>query len=167
MQTAEQQIEAVVEPVCRAHGVELVQAVRATESGGVVLRVLIDRPGSEAGPGFGVTVADCQAVSRDLGPALEVNEAISGAYRLEVSSPGIDRPLVRPRDYERFKSRRIKVQTNGLHPDGRGGERKKFSGTLIGIDGDMVRIEFEGNELPLPFADIAKANVVYEFDRKG
>lgn len=167
MRTQTQQIETIAEPICRAHGVELVQIVTATERGGAVLRVVIDRPGSEAEDGSGVTLADCQAVSRDLGTALDVHEAVHGSYRLEVSSPGLDRPLVRPADYQRFAGRRVKVVTDHLHPDGRGGERRKFVGTLLGLDEDTLRVDFEGHELRLPLSDVAKANVVYEFDRKG
>lgn len=157
-------VEAIVEPVCRAHGVELVQVALVTEHGQAVLRVIIDRPGSEEGPGMGVNLADCQGVSRDLGPALDVHEDLfPGAYRLEVSSPGLDRPLVKIGDYARFAGREIKVQTRAPRPDGRGGERRNFRGQLLGIDGETVRIEVDGSELQLPHAEIAKANVVYHF----
>jgi ribosome maturation factor RimP len=157
-------IEPIVEPVCRAHGVELVQVALVTEHGHAVLRVVIDRPGSEEGPGMGVSIADCQAVSRDLGPALDVHDVVPGTYRLEVSSPGLDRPLVKLGDFERFRGREIKVQTRKPIPDGRGGERRNFRGQLLGVDGEQVRIEVEGSELQLPHAEIAKANVVYKFD---
>lgn len=159
----QRQLETIVEPVCRAHGVELVQVVETTERGEAVLRVMIDRPGSEAASGSAVTVADCQAVSRDLGPALDVNEVVAGRYRLEVSSPGLDRPLVKLNDFSRFQGRKIKVRTRVPLPDGRGGERKKFSGQLLGIEGENVRLEVEGTEVTVPHSDIAKANVVYEF----
>ncbi len=157
------QIEAIAEPLCRAHAVDLVQVALVTEHGQAVLRVMIDREGSEEGPGMGVSVADCQAVSRDLGPALDVHDIVSGKYRLEVSSPGLDRPLVKLRDFERFRGREIKVQTRKPIPDGRGGERRKFRGQLLGTAGEQVRIEVEGSELQLPHAEIAKANVVYKF----
>ncbi|MGE0787115.1 MAG: ribosome maturation factor RimP [Sandaracinaceae bacterium] len=162
-------IHAIIEPVCRAHGVELVQVVSATEHGSAVLRVIIDREGSEAGPGAGVSLADCQAVSRDLGPALDVHDVVAGRYRLEVSSPGLDRPLVKESDFVRFAGREVKIKTREPRPDGRGGERRSFSGTLLGIDdsaadGAMVRLECEGAELHVPFTEIAKANVVHRFD---
>lgn len=157
-------VEKIVEPVCLAHGVELVQVVIAGERGGPVLRVVIDRPGSERGAGAGVTLADCQAVSRDLGPALEVNDAMPGSFRLEVSSPGLDRPLVKLGDFERFAGRDVKVKLSAPRPDGRGGRRRSFSGKLLGVEGDAVRLESEGDELQLPFAEIAKAHVVHRFD---
>ncbi len=154
----------IVEPVCAAHGVELVQVVQVTERGEAVLRVLIDREGSEAGPGSGVTLADCQAVSRDLGTALDVHDVIGGRYRLEVSSPGVDRPLVKLSDFERFSGRDVKIKLSVPRADGRGGERRSFSGKLLGVDGAMVRLESEGSELQLPFAEIARAHVVHRFD---
>lgn len=159
-------IEAVVEPVCGAHGVDLVQVAHVTVNGEAVLRVLIDRPGSEAGPGHGVTVADCQSVSRDVGTALDEQDPdpVPGAYRLEVSSPGLDRPLVKLSDFARFSGREAKIQTRTPHPDGRGGQRQKFRGTLVGVDDEMVRLEVEGGELRLPHAEIAKAHVVHRFD---
>lgn len=157
-----QQLEQIVEPVCLAHGVELVQVARITERGGAVLRVLIDREGSEQGGG--VTLADCQAVSRDLNTALDVHDPIGGKYRLEVSSPGVDRPLVKLRDYERFAGRDVKIKLKFARPDGRGGKQKSFSGKLIGVDGEMVRLESKGDELQLPFIEIARANVVHKFD---
>lgn len=162
--TDPQTLERIVEPVCRAHGVELVHVVHGTERGGAVLRVTIDRPGSETGPGAGVTLADCQAVSRDLGPALDVSEVIGGSYRLEVSSPGVNRPLVKLQDFERFAGREIKIKLSGPQPDGRGGQRRSFTGTLLGVEGETVRLESQGDELQLPFAEIAKANVVHRFD---
>ncbi|GAB5548856.1 MAG: ribosome maturation factor RimP [Sandaracinaceae bacterium] len=163
--TVDPQLEAIVEPVCRAHGVELVLIQRVTEHGQAVLRVTIDRPGSEEGPGLGVSLADCQAVSRDLGPAFDAEDsalerAIGGSFRLEVSSPGVDRPLVKLTDFERFAGRTVKVQLETPLDEG----RRKLEGTLMGVDGEMVRLEVDGSELQLPHAEIAKANVVYEFD---
>lgn len=135
-----------------------------TEHGQPVLRVVIDRAGSEQGPGLGVTLADCQSVSRDLGAALDLHEDIApGHYRLEVSSPGVDRPLVKLRDFERFAGREIKVQTRSPVPTEGGGERRNFTGQLLGVDGECVRIEVEGGELQLPHAEIVKANLVYKF----
>lgn len=157
-------IEQIVEPVCRAHGVELVQVARVTERGGAVLRVLIDREGSEVSPGRGVTLKDCQAVSRDLNTALDVHDPIGGKYRLEVSSPGVDRPLVKLRDFERFAGRDVKIKLRFARPDGRGGKQKSFSGKLLGVDGEVVRLESKGDELQLPFTEIARANVVHRFD---
>lgn len=162
-ETETQTLETIVEPVCRAHGVDLVQAIRVTERGEAVLRVLIDRAGSDDRDGSGVTVADCRAVSRDLGPALDVHDVISGRYRLEVGSPGLDRPLVKLSDFARFSGRTVKVKMHVAQPDGKGGQRRKFQGQLLGLNGANVRLEVDGSELSVPHSEIARANVVYEF----
>lgn len=158
---ARDRFEPIVEPVCRAHGLELVQVRKLVMRGETVLRVLIDRPLDSGSSG--VTLGDCQAVSRDLGPALDVNETVSGSYRLEVSSPGLDRPLVKLRDFERFAGRKVAIKTRSRHPDGRGGERRKFTGRLLGVDGDAVCLSVDASELSFPYADIDSANVVYEY----
>src|SRR5689334_12618316 len=98
-------LEALAAPVCAAHGVELVDIRFNREPGGAVLRVFIDRERPEGTAG-GVSLEDCQGVSRDLSTALDVDEdLIAGAYRLEVSSPGVERPLVKARDFERYAGR--------------------------------------------------------------
>jgi ribosome maturation factor RimP len=160
-------IEAIAEPVCRAHGVELVDVQWATDRGGAVLRVLIDRERPDVAPGepgSGVSVEDCQHVSRDLSVALDVHDRIvpSGRYRLEVSSPGLDRPLVKRRDFERFAGREVRVQTRA--PIAGAGERKKVQGVLKGlVEGELVQIEEGAQRWEIRFDDILKANVVYRF----
>lgn len=167
------QIRELAEPVCSAHGVELVQVVQATERGATILRVMIDREGSEKGPGHGVTLTDCQGVSRDLSSALDLHEGlVAGAYRLEVSSPGLSRPQVKLADYDRFAGRSVKLSTREPRPDGRGGTRRNYSGRLVGtISGEsrsggeeqLVQLEVDGELVAIPFAEIAKANVVHRF----
>lgn len=167
-------LEAVIEPVCQAHGVELVEASFLREPGGAVLRVLIDRlrpdgvatEGAEV-PGSGVSLADCQAVSRDLSVALDVHQDLtpSGRYRLEVGSPGLDRPLVKRRDFERFKGREVHVTTRLPLSGGAIGDggRRRFSGVLQGIEGDTVRVADGPVVFEIPLDAIAKANVVHRF----
>lgn len=159
-------IEEIAEPVCRAHGVELVEVQWTMDRGGPVLRVLIDRerpdmPASD--PGSGVSIDDCQGVSRDLSTALDVHDRVipSGRYRLEVSSPGLERPLTKRRDYERFVGREVKIQTRVPFPGT--ADRKKVTGVLRGLDGDVVRIEEGSTKWEVPFADVIKANLVYRF----
>jgi ribosome maturation factor RimP len=154
--------EPIVAPVCRAHGVELVMVQKLTERGGAVVRVIIDRAGGPEGASA-VTLADCQAVSRDLGTALDVHDVVGGRYRLEVSSPGLDRPLVKRADFERFAGKLIDLRTRAPWPDGRGGERRKFKGRLLGIEGEDVRVSVDGTDVAIPYAEIARANVVYEY----
>lgn len=176
-------VEAVVEPICRAHGVELVDLVYAREPGGAVLRILIDRERGDAEalkaeggapiPASAVTLEDCKAVSRDIGTALDVNEDAlpSARYRLEVGSPGLDRPLVKPRDFDRFAGALVKVQTRAEVP-GAEPERRKFSGVLRGLSlsaasgvaEHRVRLEDSTPDGPrtleIPFDAIQKANLV-------
>ena len=163
-------IESVVQPICRAHGVELVDVAYAREPGGAVLRILIDRERSETAsrPGSGVTLEDCKAVSRDVGTALDVHEDALPAsrYRLEVGSPGLDRPLVKASDFERFAGAEAKVQTRCEVP-GAEASRRKFSGTLRGLAPDAaaptVRLEDAGRTIDIPLSAISKAHLVPRF----
>lgn len=179
---------AVIDPVCLAHGLELVDVSVTREPGGAVLRVLIDRDGTVGEPvaggqgaggqvaggqgaggqvGSGVSLADCQAVSRDLSVALDVNEGVAPKirYRLEVSSPGLDRPLTRRRDFEKYAGREVRVQTRLPLPGDT--NRRKFAGVLRGLEGDLVRVEDGASVFQIPLTAIAKANVVYRFAQKA
>jgi ribosome maturation factor RimP len=156
-----EQLEALVDPVCQAHGVQLVDARHLRDPDGTVLRVLIELPGAENNPpGVGVSLEDCRRVSRALSDILDADESlIPGEYRLEVSSPGIERPLVKLVDYERYVGREaklaVKTPQNG---------RKNFSGILLGVHEREVRIRDEKDEeLALPFLEIAKAHLVHRF----
>ncbi len=178
-------LTAVIEPVCAAHGVELVDVSVSREPGGAVLRVLIDRERPELvgegdvppAPGSGVSLSDCQAVSRDLSVALDVNEAVAPKirYRLEISSPGLDRPLTRRRDFERFAGHEVRVQTRAplaepadaaKAPEGAGG-RRKFQGVLRGLEGEQVRVEDGATSFRIPLEAIARAHLVYRFASSG
>lgn len=152
-------LRAIVAPVCDAHGVQLVDARYAVD-GGRVLRVLIERLGADPADGAGVTLADCSDVSRHLSDVLEQEPAglADGAYRLEVGSPGLDRPLIGLEDFERFAGRAAKVETDAP-VDG----RKRFSGSLLGTDGDTVRFEQDGRAIEIPHPLITKAHLVHQF----
>jgi ribosome maturation factor RimP len=155
-------LEKLVAPVCDAQGVELVDVRHQLEQGGPVLRVLIEVRDAETLPkdAGGVTLDDCTRVSRALSATLdETPDLIPGTYRLEVSSPGIERPLVKPRDFERFAGREAHVQIK--RPIS---ERKNFTGTLVGLrDGLVVLRDEEGVEFDLPILEISKAHLVYRF----
>ncbi len=146
-------------PVCLAHGLELVD-VRFRQERGRVLRVIVERLRANGQAQSGVSLSDCQAVSRDLSTLMDVNEDVApaGSYRLEVSSPGLERPLFKVRDYLRFQGREVKIQTRT-----RVQERRRFQGWLVGVQGDEVVIEQDGMTVGIPFAEIAKANLVYRF----
>ena len=153
------QLRQVAEPICLAHGVQLVDA-RFSSDHGFVLRVLIERPGADAKRGAGVSLDDCQRVSRDLSTALDVADGVTpeSAYRLEVGSPGLDRPLFSLADFARFAGESVKVQTHAPFAG-----RRRFSGKLLGTEGDTVQLEQDGQIVALPHAEIAKAHLVPEF----
>jgi ribosome maturation factor RimP len=106
-----------------------------------------------------MTVEDCTEISRLVSALLDVADPIDGAYMLEVSSPGLDRPLTRPEDYDRFAGFEAKVEL-GQPLDG----RKRFRGRLLGRAGDHIRLRGETGEVALPFGDIAKAKLVITDD---
>lgn len=149
------QIERLIEPSVRALGFHLVRA-RLTGRNPPTLQVMVERVDGGIGDG-GITVDDCAEVSRTVSAILDVEDPIKGGYQLEVSSPGIDRPLVRLEDYRRFAGHEAKIEMHGMI-----GGRKRFRGTLAGIDGDLVKIDQVGDEgiSELPFGDIVAAKLV-------
>jgi ribosome maturation factor RimP len=123
-----------------------------------VLRVLIEKRGSDPRYGSGVDHALCAAVSRDLSEAIDVEDAIIDAFVLEVSSPGIERPLTRLADYERFAGREARVETSAPVAG-----CKRFGGKLLGVRGEDVKLaKADGEIAVIPFQKIAKAHLVYE-----
>jgi ribosome maturation factor RimP len=153
------QLRQVVEPICATHGLVLVDARFANEHG-FVLKVLIERPGSDAKSGAQISLDDCQRVSRDISEALDVAEGVApqGAYRLEVGSPGLDRPLFSLADFQRFAGENVRIST--YKPvDG----QRRFTGKLTGVDGQQVLLEQDGQLIKLQLDEIAKANLVYRF----
>lgn len=147
-------------PVLESMAVELVDLEFKREGRDWFLRLFIDKEG-------GVTLDDCAEVSREVDALLEVEDVIDAAYRLEVSSPGLDRPLKKPADYERFKGRLVKVKTfEKLDPDERGHSRKTFTGELLGLEAGRVRIrqlDTKGGVVEIPLDGIAKANLELDF----
>lgn len=129
------------------------------------LEVRIDRPGS--GPGSGVTVEECASVSRALEPWLDEHEALSRRYVLEVSSPGVERPLVKGRDFERFRGERVAVTGTGLLA----GLSTRLEGELLGLEGEgdaeavrlLLRRKDGEREVRIPRSEIRKANLVFEW----
>ena len=104
-----------------------------------------------------MTVDDCEKISQMASALLDVADPFSGRWVLEVSSPGIDRPLVKPEDYERFKGEEVKVELN-TDIDG----RKRFKGILKGIQGTKITMDFEGIDISFDFADVAKAKLTFK-----
>ena len=141
-------------------GLEVFDVQLKREAGGMVLRVQIDRPGPAATAEDSVSVEDCATVSRDLGALLDVEDLVPTSYTLEVSSPGLDRPLRGAEDYRRFAGRRAKIVMRA-RVDG----QAFFKGQLAGLDGDAVVIvgEEDHRRHLIPLDTITRANLEVEF----
>jgi len=152
------EIESELEARVEALGFEFVDLRWGGGSRRPSLRVRIDRPGSI--PGHGVTVDDCATVSRALEPWLDAREDLPERYVLEVSSPGVDRPLLRDRDYERFRGERVAVKGHDILA----GRARRLEGELLGLDEGaavvMLRLP-NGDEVRIPRDEIAGANLVF------
>ena len=154
-------LESLILPILDDFGMELVELEFKQEGHrSWALRIFIDKPA-------GVSLDDCVTVSREVEAVLEVEDPIKTAYRLEVSSPGLDRPLTKPEDYTRFAGKKIKLKvTEMLDPDKRGHERKTFTGVLLGLEEGLVRIEQtdkKGGVAEIPLELVARANLEIEF----
>jgi ribosome maturation factor RimP len=154
-----EQVRAIAGRVAASYALEIFDVQFRREASGMVLRVQIDRPGSAATADESVSVEDCAHVSRDLSAILDVDDVVPTAYVLEVSSPGLDRPLTRARDYERFTGRRAKLVVK--QPiDGQG----YFKGRLCGVENGNVLIEGDDRcTHRVPLDSITRANLEVEF----
>ncbi len=145
----------LLEPEVAALGCELVELEFHPHRGGGLLRLYIDRPDGTAG---GVTVEDCEAVSRRVSATLDVADPIAGEYTLEVSSPGLDRPLRTRAHFERFTGGRVKVES--LVP--RAG-RRRWTGRLLAVGDAGVTLEVDGQQVALALNEIKTARLVPDF----
>jgi len=152
-----ERVEKLVEPLLAHEGYELVDLEIAGVGPGTVVRLFIDKEG-------GVSLDDCASVSEAVDAMLDVEDPFDASYTLEVSSPGLDRPLRKAADYERFAGKKAKIKTFG--PLESAGGRKVFTGTLVGRDADAVRIDVDGTVYAVPDERIAKAHLVFEFEPK-
>jgi len=147
-------VAAISEPVLDGIGYRLVR-VKIFGADGCTVQIMAERPDGT------MTVEDCEAVSRALSPVLDVADPIDRAYRLEVSSPGMDRPLVRRSDFVRFAGHLVKLEMM-IARDG----RRRFRGLLLGVEGDAARIRRddsspgESDEVLLPIDEMADAKLV-------
>ncbi len=151
MATKSEQLEMLIAPVVTGLGFELWGIEYLSQGRHTVLRVFID---SEDG----IHVDDCAAVSRQLSGVFDVEDPIAGEYNLEVSSPGMDRPLFTLSHYERYVGHKVQIR---LRVPFEG--RRKFSGLLKGVEGDEVVVEVDNHEYLLPIDSIDKANIVPQF----
>ncbi len=143
------QIESMIAPSLEAMGYRV---VRVSFMGGrrTTLQIMAERSDDAA-----MTVDDCALISHTVSALLDVADPIAAAYTLEVSSPGIDRPLVRREDFARFAGFEAKIELNTPH-DG----RKRFRGRLLGIEDDAVRLLIDDEPVALPFTAVARAKLV-------
>jgi ribosome maturation factor RimP len=163
-------LNTIVADRVEALGYELVEVERAGSAARPILRVRIDvAGGSDPDPGSGgVTVEDCTRVSRALEEFLDESPDVAERYVLEVSSPGVERPLVRRRDYERFAGREVSVKTTVKLPNG----SRRAEGELVGLieaDGtEQVRLrQKDGTHVDIPRDDIARAQLIFRWkDRR-
>jgi len=137
----------LIEPLCESEGLELVHLEYQREAGGRILRLFIDSPG-------GVTLDDCVRISRQSSDLLDVYLENTGPYRLEVSSPGPNRPLGKRLDFDRFKGSCVKIRT-AQSVD----EQKNFKGVLMGISEEMVKLSVDGKIVYIPYQEIITARL--------
>ena len=143
-------LERLIEPEVERLGYELVRVMMIGGTSDPTLQVMAERTDTRQ-----LGIADCEKISRRLSEVLDLADPIAGSYRLEVSSPGIDRPLVRPEDYERFTGFEARIEL-ARPVDG----RKRFRGRLLGRTASGARLLAETGEVMLPFEAITRAKLV-------
>ena len=154
-----EQIEKLVEPLLEELGCELVDLEYQREQRGWVLRFFLDKEG-------GINLDECAMASRQISSLMDVESIITTAYSLEVSSPGIERPLKKTEHFKRFSGELAKIKTlDSIDPDGSGNSRKTFIGTLSGLENDDLLLTLKGavDAIRIPLQQIDKANLKYEF----
>jgi ribosome maturation factor RimP len=156
---AVERIREAANRVVESHGLEVFDVQLRRESTGWVVRVFIDRPGPSGTPEDSVGIEDCAVVSRELSTVLDVEEPLDRAYTLEVSSPGLDRPLHGARDFERFTGRAAKIVLDEPM-DG----QSAFAGRIRGVEDGMLVFEAEGRKLHrIALTNIKRARLDVEF----
>ena len=154
-----ERIREIAVRVASTHGLDIDEVVIRREGKQQILRVILDRPGPAATPEESVSISDCEKVSQELSTILDVEDLLPDKYTLEVSSPGLDRPLKNIEDYRRFSGRLAKIVTR--EPINR---QTAFAGRLRGMEGDDVLFESEGGKLVrLPLSLISRARLDVEF----
>jgi ribosome maturation factor RimP len=145
-------VASIAEPVLAGLGYRLVR-VRISAAAGCTVQIMAERPDGT------LSIEDCEAVSRALSPVFDVTDPVEGAYRLEISSPGIDRPLVRRSDFDRYAGHAAHIEMTALI-DG----RKRFRGQLLGTEGDSARMRIadagDGTDVLLPIEEMSEARLL-------
>jgi len=154
-----EQIRAIAERVARSHGLEIWDIVSRRETTGQIVRVFIDRPGPAATAEESVSIEDCEQVSRESGTILDVEDPLPFAYTLEVSSPGLNRPLRGEQDYRRFAGRLAKLVVSEAVDN-----QTAFEGRLRGVEDGTVLLEGPKARMHrLPLRLITRARLAVEF----
>jgi ribosome maturation factor RimP len=147
----EQQIRALAEPTVARLGFDLVAVEWGSGRQGPILRLSIDGAG-------GVSAQDCATVSEQLSPLLDASDPISSSYNLEVSSPGIERPVQRKQDFERFHGYRVKIRLSEGPP------RRRYTGVIGPVENDELVLVVDGQEHRVPLDLIERAHLVLDLD---
>jgi ribosome maturation factor RimP len=150
-QSIARQVGSLVEPILEQMGYELVDVEYVSSYGRWILRLFVDKE-------EGVTIGDCTRISEELGDLIDVKEFIRHEYNLEVSSPGLDRPLRKEIDLSRALGKKVKVRM-AIPLEG----RRNFTGVLLRYGDGILHLEVEGHEVALSWRDVVKANLIYEF----
>lgn len=159
------QILSIVEPVLATHRVDGVELVFRGEKGGKVLLLTIEKPGTQR-TGEGITIDLCSEISHKLSLAFDEVDAISGNYRLEVGSPGVERHLYQKEDYQRFAGQEIKVKLFERSSTVGFSGQKVLSGVLFGLDDQgRVLLETDQGNVPLTFEEISSARLVFNWNQ--
>ena len=146
------QIHRSIQALVEVEGCELVHVQYLPEGVGSLVRIYIDKEG-------GVDLGDCQRVSRKAGILLDVEDLIPHRYTLEVSSPGLQRPLFSADDFEKYAGHEIRLTTRM-----KVGDRRKFKGWLKGIRLEVIELECEGKIFRIPLENVKKANLIHRFE---
>ncbi len=144
-------IEEIAQRVALSEGIEVVEVEVKGGGRNQFVRISIDKPA-------GVTHADCELISQQVGTILDVEDVVPGHYTLEVSSPGVERKLLKPRDYERFLGKKARVTLRAPVEN-----RRHWEGTLAGFAGGLIRLDAAGHEISIPFEQVEKANLKFEW----
>ncbi|MBF0234184.1 MAG: ribosome maturation factor RimP [Desulfamplus sp.] len=141
-------VRKIVEPLCQMEQIEFVHAERVSDRGRIVIRIYLDKTG-------GITIADCILMNRHLGDLLDVHLENPGPYHLEISSPGPNRPLTKMEDFERFKGKRVSIETAELVNG-----RKKYKGFIDGIEnGNILLLTIDQQTVKIEYDKISKARL--------
>jgi len=144
-------IEAIADRVAISEGIEVVEVEVKGGGRNQLVRISIDKP-------EGVTHADCERISQQVGTILDVEDVVPGHYTLEVSSPGLERKLLKPGDYERFLGKRAKVTLRAPVEN-----QRHWEGTLAGFADGVISLDAAGRQIRFPFEQVEKANLKFEW----